>query len=136
MYLPVLSECLSPHVDACQIERGPGFIDWVITQVAVEGLVEFRSVWVILGGLTGSLGSLVVCALVNVSVCHQVFVCLCVHARTNTHTVSLWIQYMALFPIITAHSVAAASNMCDHIVSVLSHSLSSCSCCSPIISAC
>lgn len=41
IYLPVLSDCLSPHVDACQIECRREFIDWVITEVAVEGLAEF-----------------------------------------------------------------------------------------------
>lgn len=57
IYLQVLSDCLSPHVDACQIERGPEFIDWVIRDVAIEGLVGFRSVRTTLEGLTGSLRS-------------------------------------------------------------------------------
>lgn len=37
IYLLVLSDCFSPHVDACQIEQGPQFIDWVITEVAIDG---------------------------------------------------------------------------------------------------
>ena len=74
----MLSECLSPHVDACQIERGPGFIDWVITQVAIEGLDEFRWVWVILEGrVDWILEQLSVCACQCVSLSSSVFVSLC-----------------------------------------------------------
>lgn len=40
----------TPHVDACQIERGPEFIDRAIREVAIEGLVGFRSVWPTLEG--------------------------------------------------------------------------------------
>lgn len=46
----MLSDCLSPHVDACQIERGPEFIDRVIREVAIEGLVGFRLAWETLEG--------------------------------------------------------------------------------------
>lgn len=31
-----------PHVDACQIERGPEFIDWAIRAAPTEGLVKIR----------------------------------------------------------------------------------------------
>lgn len=101
IYLPVLSDCLSPHVDACQIERGPEFIDWVITVVAIEGLVEFRLVWAILGRggsrLSPWAARYSVCTCQCLSFIKKMCVCPGVHARTNTLTpwISLWIQYIA-----------------------------------------
>lgn len=127
----MLSDCLSPHVDACQIERGPEFIDWMITEVAIEGLVGFRSVWATLGGgcdwVLEQLGMVRVrvCVCVLVYVFHQVLFFLFPRqdARTNIPTVSPWMQsitytfllWSVCLKSITAHSVTEASvSYCFH----------------------
>lgn len=89
IYLQVLSDCLSPHVDACQIERKSEFIDWVIRAMAFEGWVRFRLVWAILEGVDWLLEQ-------NRMVCtcqwlHQGYIYIYIH----THTCNDLSQYIA-----------------------------------------
>lgn len=126
----MLSDCLSPHVDACQIERGPKFIDWVITEVAIEGLDGFRRVSVILGGVDWVLEQLsLMCVPVNILAKSSVFVCPCVHIKTDIQTVRtacaliVW-SIRPVFQLIQRLQPL----ICGHTVSVSYFHLSCCPC--------
>lgn len=110
----MLSDCLSPHVDACQIERGPRFIDWVIREVAIEGLVEFQSVWVIPEGGHWVLEQLCVFDM-TLSVCKDKYTpCTSIDTGPGMYICS----QVNLFSITTAHSalqpLIRLIKMCQH----------------------